>query len=68
MGLAVLPARLRDEIALMCKAIAENKDFSDNENIAKHKEWFEKFRDNYEFTAENTEEILKNCTEALFSV
>ena len=59
MGLAVLPARLRDEIALMCKAIAENKDFSDNENIAKHKEWFEKFRDNYEFTAENTEEILK---------
>ena len=59
MGLAVLPARLRDEIALMCKAIAECKDFADDENIAKHKAWFEKFKDNYEFTAENTEEILK---------
>ncbi len=59
MGLAVLPARLRDEIALMCKAIAEGKDFGEEESIAKHKEWFCKFKDNYEFTAENTEEILK---------
>ncbi len=59
MGLAVLPARLRDEIALMCKAIAEGKDFADDENIAKHKEWFDGFKDSYEFTAENTEQIIK---------
>ena len=59
MGLAVLPARLRDEIAIMKEYIASGKDFSENEAIAKHKAWYEGFKDNYEFTAENTEEILK---------
>ena len=59
MGLAVLPARLRDEIATMCKFIAEGRDFAEDESIVKHKEWFEGFKDNYEFTAENTEEIIK---------
>ena len=59
LGLAVLPARLRDEIAIMCDAIASGKDFASDENIAKHKEWFESFKGNYEFTAENTEQILK---------
>ena len=60
MGLAVLPARLKDEIAVMRDAILAGKDFADNEDIAKHKEWFERFAANYTFTAENTEEILKN--------
>lgn len=59
MGLAVLPARLRDEIATMCRFIAEGKDFADDESIAKHKEWFGRFRDRYTFTPENTEEILR---------
>ena len=59
MGLAVLPARLRDEIAIMCEFIAAGRDFSEDESIIKHKEWFEKFKDNYEFTPENTEEIIK---------
>ncbi len=59
MGLAVLPARLRDEIAKMCEFILAGKDFADDEAIAKHKEWFERFKDNYEFTTENTESIIK---------
>ena len=59
MGLAVLPARLKDEIALMCQFIAEGRDFAENEQIAKHKAWFERFRENYTFTEENTEEILR---------
>ena len=59
MGLAVLPARLKDEIALMCRFIAEGRDFAENEQIAKHKAWFERFRENYTFTEENTEEILR---------
>ena len=59
MGLAVLPARLKDEIALMCQFIAEGRDFAENEQIAKHKTWFERFRENYTFTEENTEEILR---------
>ena len=59
MGLAVLPARLRDEIAVMCDYIASGKDFSENEAIAKHKTWFEAFKDNYSFTPDNTEDVLK---------
>ena len=59
MGLAVLPARLRDEMSLMKEYILEGKDFADNESIAKHKEWFERFKDSYTFTEENTEDILK---------
>ncbi len=66
MGLAVLPARLRDEIAIMCEYIVEGNDFAENEAIAKHKEWFEKFKDNYSFTAENVEEILKKEIGATF--
>lgn len=59
MGLAVLPARLKDEIADMKGAILSNRDFSEKESTAKHKDWFEKFRGNYNFTEENTEDILK---------
>lgn len=66
MGLAVLPARLKDEIALMCRYIAEGKDFADDPSIEKHKAWFEGIKDKYVFTAENTEEILKREIGAVF--
>ena len=59
MGLAVLPARLRDEIGIMREYILAGKDFAENEAIAKHKEWFERFKNDYSFTEENTEDILK---------
>ena len=59
MGLAVLPARLKEEIAVMCEFIAAGKDFSEDERIEKHKDWFARFKDNYTFTPENTEQILK---------
>ena len=39
--------------------IVADKDFADNEAISKHKAWFEEFKDNYTFTPENTEDILK---------
>ncbi len=59
MGLAVLPARLKDEIAEMKSAILSGVDFAELESIKKHKAWFEAFKDNYTFTEENTEDILK---------
>lgn len=59
MGLAVLPARLKEEIALMCQAIAEGRDFAEDERIEKHKAWFAGFCDRYTFTPDNTETILK---------
>ena len=66
MGLAVLPARLRDEIALMCQYIAEGKDFAENADIEKHKAWFESIKSKYSFTPENTEDILKKEIGAVF--
>ena len=59
MGLAVLPSRLKKEIEIMKEYILGGKDFSENADIAKHKVWFEAFRDKYRFTADNTEEILR---------
>ena len=59
MGLAVLPARLKDEIETMREYILAGKDFSENESIAKHKTWFESFKNNYSFNDANTTDILK---------
>ncbi len=59
MGLAVLPARLKGEIDDMKRAIAEGKDFAEVESIAKHKAWFEAFKDNYSLTPENADGIIK---------
>ena len=60
MGLAVLPARLKSEMADMKKAILSDTDLSTVESVAKHEEWFNTFKDKYTFTKENTEDILKS--------
>ena len=60
MGLAVLPARLKDEIELLKEYILEGKDISSNEKIEKHADWVEKFLPEYEeINADNIEEILQ---------
>ena len=59
MGLAILPARLKSEMADLEKAILSGTDPTTVESIAKHKEWLDTFKDKYTFTKENTEDILK---------
>ena len=59
MGLAVLPARLKAEIAIMKDAILAGKDFAAVEGIEKHADWFRAFSGNYSFTEANTEDIIK---------
>ena len=66
MGLAVLPARLKDEIATMCDAILQGKDFATDESIAKHKDWFLSFRDKYTFTPETVRDIIQQEIGATF--
>ncbi len=59
MGLAVLPARLKEEMEILAEYLVEGKDVRSNEKIAKHAEWADKFLPNYEnITAENVTEIL----------
>ena len=58
MGLAVLPSRLKSEIALMVDAVNNGVSFDTVPEIKKHSEWFERFRGNYTFTKETAEKII----------
>ena len=61
MGLAVLPSRLKDEMALLKQFILEGKDIASDETLQKHAEWVQEFLPEYEaVTEENIEDILKN--------
>jgi len=60
MGLAVLPARLRDELDLVAEYLLAGKDISSNEAIVKHAAWVAAFRSNYaEVTGRNVMSILQ---------
>ena len=60
LGLAILPARLKKEMALLADAAVAGKNVRDVEEIKKHAEWFDLFKDKYTFTNENAEKILKD--------
>ncbi|MDO5417278.1 MAG: UDP-glucose--hexose-1-phosphate uridylyltransferase [Lachnospiraceae bacterium] len=60
MGLAVLPSRLKKELADLGDAIVNGKDIRADEELAKHADWVEEFRPKYEsITAENVMGILQ---------
>ena len=48
MGLAVLPARLKDEMAELADAIVTGKDLKSTETLASHAEWAEGFIPKYD--------------------
>lgn len=59
MGLAVLPSRLKNEMAVLGKAIVNGEDISANETIASHKEWAEMIMQKYDINEDNIDDILK---------
>ncbi len=59
MGLAVLPARLKDEMEALKKALVSGADISQIESIAKHESWVQGFIGKYDaITEDNAEKIL----------
>ena len=67
MGLAILPSRLRDELALLAEYIVEKKDIRSNETLEKHADWFEEFLPKYtEVNRDNIMEILRHETGNVF--
>ncbi len=61
MGLAVLPARLKTEMAILKDAILENKDITADERIAKHADWADMIKNKYDnINADNCEKILQD--------
>ena len=59
MGLAVLPGRLSRELDSLKDAILAGSDIRADEVLEKHADWVDQLKAQYTFTAENTEEILK---------
>ena len=66
MGLAVLPSRLKDELEELAECLVEGTPAAEKERIAKHSEWAEELKQNYEFTKENAMDILKKETGKVF--
>lgn len=60
MGLAILPSRLKKEISILEEYIISGKDISGNEDIKKHSEWVNEWKDNYDFNSDNIHGIVRN--------
>ena len=68
MGLAVLPARLKEELALLADYMVNGKDIRSCEAIEKHADWVTGFLPKYgSVTGENAMEILKNEVGLVFA-
>ena len=60
MGLAVLPSRLKQEMALLKDAILAGKDLHADETLQKHADWVDEFLPSYpSVTEDNVDEILR---------
>ncbi len=60
MGLAVLPARLKNEINLMKDAILKGEDIAEIPEISSHAQWVYEFMEKYDtVNEENIDEIIK---------
>lgn len=53
MGLAVLPARLKEEIRRLAECIVTGKDIREDKELEKHAEWVEEFLQHYDEVNEN---------------
>ena len=67
MGLAVLPSRLKGELAALAEAVAAGKDVRQDETLAKHADWVDQLKKRYMFTPENSLDILLQETGRVFS-
>ena len=67
MGLAVMPARLKQELTAVADTLADGGDLRGSELTEKHADWAEGFRDRYEIAADNALEIVKKETGLVFA-
>lgn len=68
MGLAVLPARLKDEMAELSDAMLNGTDIRSIESIEKHADWADEIKAKYnDINAENIDKILKDEIGIVFS-
>ena len=68
MGLAVLPARLKEEMEILANYLVEGKDIRSNEKIEKHADWVATFIEKYDaITSENVMDVLEQEVGIVFT-
>ena len=67
MGLAVLPARLKEELAAVADGLAAGADLRANALTEKHADWAEGFREKYAITPDNALDIVEKETGLVFA-
>ena len=67
MGLAVLPARLKEELAAVAEGLVTGADLRSSELTAKHADWAEGFAPKYTITADNALDIVQRETGLVFA-
>ena len=67
MGLAVLPARLKTELAAVAEGLLRGADLRADELTAAHADWAEGFAKNYELTPENALDVVRHETGLVFA-
>ena len=67
MGLAVLPSRLKGELAALAEAVVAGADIAADEVLGKHAQWVEGLKAQYTFTADNALDILMQETGKVFA-
>ncbi len=67
MGLAVLPSRLKAEMAEIEKLLIAGESIPEDSPLMIHNDWVQELKQRYTFTADNTEQILKAEIGKVFS-
>ena len=67
MGLAVLPARLKTELAAVAEKLAKGEDLRADPLTASHADWAEGFAGKYEITADNALDVVQKETGLVFA-
>lgn len=66
MGLAILPSRLKTEMEILKEAVIKGKDIRSIQEIEKHADWVEQWREKYVITEDNIDEIIEKEIGSVF--
>ncbi len=66
MGLAVLPSRLKKELAMLEEALVNGENIAENTEISLHADWAEEIKAKYEITKQNVHQIILDETGLVF--
>lgn len=67
MGLAVLPARLKNELSAVADCLVNGKDLCENEQTAAHAKWATEIAEKYDITKDNVMDVLQKEVGIVFA-